>query len=66
MNQSVGVICPASAAFGSAFVLLTDTIAKISRINGLPVGVICSMIGGPLFIWILINKGNPHGCDIIK
>ena len=42
--------------FGSAFVLLTDTIAKISRINGLPVGVICSMIGGPLFIWILIRQ----------
>ena len=56
MNQSVGVICPASAAFGSAFVLLTDTIAKISRINGLPVGVICSMIGGPMFIWILIRQ----------
>lgn len=49
-------LIPASAAFGSAFVLLADTIAKISGTNGLPVGVICSMIGGPMFIWILIRQ----------
>lgn len=49
-------LIPASAAFGAAFVLCADTIAKISGPNGLPVGVICSMIGGPLFIWILIKQ----------
>ena len=49
-------LIPASAAFGAAFVLIADTIAKVSGVNGLPVGVICSMIGGPLFIWILIKQ----------
>lgn len=49
-------LIPASAAFGAAFVLIADTIAKISGPNGLPVGVICSMIGGPLFIWILVRQ----------
>lgn len=49
-------LIPASAAFGAAFVLLADTVAKVSGVNGLPVGVICSMIGGPLFIWILIKQ----------
>jgi ABC-type Fe3+-siderophore transport system permease subunit len=49
-------LIPASAAFGAAFLLLADTIAKVSGINGLPVGVICSMIGGPLFIIILIRQ----------
>ena len=49
-------LIPASAAFGAAFLLLADTIAKISGINGLPVGVICSMIGGPLFVIILIRQ----------
>ncbi len=47
---------PASAAFGATFILIADTIAKISGPNGLPVGVISSMIGGPLFIWILIKQ----------
>lgn len=49
-------LIPASAAFGAAFVLLADTVAKVSGANGLPVGVICSMIGGPLFIWILVRQ----------
>ena len=48
-------LIPASAAFGAAFILFADTIAKVSGINGLPVGVISSMIGGPLFMWILIK-----------
>ena len=49
-------LIPASAAFGAAFILLADTIAKVSGINGLPVGVISSMVGGPLFMWILIKQ----------
>ena len=49
-------LIPASAAFGAAFVILADTLAKVSGPNGLPVGVICSMIGGPLFIYILIKQ----------
>lgn len=49
-------LIPASAAFGAAFILLADTVAKVSGANGLPVGVISSMIGGPLFIWILIRQ----------
>ena len=49
-------LIPASAAFGAAFIILADTIAKVSGANGLPVGVISSMIGGPLFIWILIKQ----------
>ena len=34
-------LIPASAAFGAAFVIIADTLAKISGPNGLPVGVIC-------------------------
>ena len=49
-------LLPASASFGAAFIILADTLAKISGPNGLPVGVISSMIGGPLFIWILVRQ----------
>lgn len=49
-------LIPASAAFGAAFILAADTIAKVSGANGLPVGVISAMVGGPLFIWILIQQ----------
>ena len=49
-------LIPAAAAFGAAFILIADSIAKISGANGLPVGVISSMIGGPMFMWILIKQ----------
>ena len=49
-------LIPASAAFGASFILIADSIAKITGANGVPVGVISSMIGGPLFIWILIKQ----------
>lgn len=49
-------LIPASAAFGAAFMLLADTVAKISGANGLPVGVISAMVGGPLFIYILVRQ----------
>lgn len=49
-------LIPASAAFGAAFILLADSLAKVTGVSGLPVGVISSMVGGPLFIWILIRQ----------
>jgi len=49
-------LIPASAAFGAAFLLFADTIAKVTGVNGLPVGVICLMIGGPLFVFILVKQ----------
>lgn len=49
-------LIPASATFGAAFVIFADTIAKVTGVSGLPVGVICSMIGGPLFLYILIKQ----------
>jgi len=49
-------LIPAAAAFGAAFITIADTIAKVSGPDGLPVGVISSMIGGPLFIYILVKQ----------
>lgn len=48
-------LIPASAAFGVAFLLFADTVAKAAGTGNLPVGVISSLIGGPLFIFILIK-----------
>ncbi len=47
---------PAAMAFGASFLIIVDTIAKISGPSGLPVGVLSAMIGGPLFIYILVRQ----------
>ena len=49
-------LIPAAAAFGAAFLIVADTVAKVTGANGLPVGVISSLVGGPLFMWILVKQ----------
>ena len=53
-------LLPASAAFGAAFLILADTVAKVVGTSGLPVGVVCSMIGGPIFLWILVQQKKAY------
>ncbi len=48
-------LIPASACFGAAFLMAADCLARELTASGLPVGVITSLIGGPLFLFILIK-----------
>ncbi|MEA4977151.1 MAG: iron ABC transporter permease [Methanomassiliicoccaceae archaeon] len=49
-------LLPACAGFGGIFLLVMDSIAKVISETGLPVGVISAMVGGPLFIYILVQR----------
>ena len=49
-------LLPASAMFGGVLLMVLDVISKIVSWNGLPVGVICALIGGPMFIMVLIKQ----------
>ena len=55
-------LIPAAAFFGAIFILAADTVAKVTGANGLPVGVISSIVGGPLFILILIKQRKKVWC----
>jgi iron complex transport system permease protein len=50
-------LLPASAAFGALFLLVCDTLARtlLSPVI-LPVGIVTSMIGAPLFLILLMRK----------
>jgi iron complex transport system permease protein len=50
-------LLPASAAFGALFLLVCDTLARtlLSPVV-LPVGIVTSMIGAPLFLILLMRK----------
>lgn len=48
-------LIPASAAFGGLLLILADCAAKVAGPTGLPVGVITALIGGPLFLALLIR-----------
>ncbi|MBQ8180037.1 MAG: iron ABC transporter permease [Candidatus Methanomethylophilaceae archaeon] len=49
-------VIPASACLGALLLVLADCVAKEAGATGLPVGVITALIGGPLFIALLIRQ----------
>jgi iron complex transport system permease protein len=47
---------PATALFGGAFLVACDTVARTAFApTELPVGIFTSLLGGPFFLWLLIN-----------
>ncbi|MCQ2085634.1 MAG: iron ABC transporter permease [archaeon] len=50
-------LIPASAAFGAVLLTAADVIGRtVIAPDMIPVGVITSFIGGPLFLWLIIKR----------
>jgi len=50
-------LMPATVLFGSAFLVVCDTIARtILAPVEMPVGIITALLGGPFFIWLLLSR----------
>ncbi len=50
-------VIPAACSFGAAFLLFADTLAKyLSSLDAIPVGAVCSLIGAPIFLLVLIHN----------
>ena len=51
------LVVPCSALLGAALLTGADTIARLLVIPAeLPVGLVTSLLGGPFFLWLLINN----------
>jgi iron complex transport system permease protein len=52
-------LIPAVALFGGALMLIADVIGKIViSPSVLPVGVVMSFIGGPVFLWMVLRRSD--------
>jgi iron complex transport system permease protein len=50
-------LTPASFLFGGLFLALCDTLSRtLIAPSEMPVGVITALLGGPFFIWLLLNR----------
>ena len=47
------IIVPASISFGATFLLLVDTPSRTLLTSELPLGILCSLLGAPIFIMLL-------------
>lgn len=43
---------------GGLFLVGCDQLSRLDPIRGMPVGVVTSLIGGPLFLWLLTRRAN--------
>ncbi|MBO4798576.1 MAG: iron ABC transporter permease [Candidatus Methanomethylophilaceae archaeon] len=56
VGNKMKYLIPASASFGAMFLIIADTIAKVVTPTGIPCGVVASVIGGPIFVIILMRQ----------
>jgi iron complex transport system permease protein len=52
-------LTPASFLFGGLFLAICDTLSRVLIAPAeIPVGVLTALLGGPFFIWLLLNRKN--------
>lgn len=56
MGSDNRYVIPASIVVGSLFLVVSDIIARTIVDSGMPVGIILSFIGGPLFLFLIIRQ----------
>lgn len=50
-------LLPASILFGAAFLVLVDDAARMLATSEIPIGILTSFIGAPIFVFLLIRGG---------
>lgn len=55
-------VIPASALLGATLTLIADLAARIMVMPAeLPIGLVCSAVGGPFFLWLLLSNKRGRG-----
>lgn len=50
-------VIPMSALMGSSFLLLVDNIARSLTTSEIPLGILTSFVGAPLFLYLILKRG---------
>ncbi|MBQ6847043.1 MAG: iron chelate uptake ABC transporter family permease subunit, partial [Oscillospiraceae bacterium] len=57
VGDKSSLLLPLSAIYGAFFVTLSDTVARVAfSPYEIPVGIIMALVGGPVFIALLIKS----------
>ena len=55
-------LLPAVILLGASLMLIADLVARtIVLPDGLPIGILTSCVGGPVFLWLLIRRRSGGG-----
>jgi len=59
VGASHRILLPCAALFGGTFLVVCDTLARsVIESHEIPVGVVTSLLGGPFFLFLLIQNGK--------
>lgn len=51
-------LIPASALMGATFLIIVDNVARIAMTSEIPIGILTSFIGAPMFIYLILTGGT--------
>ena len=51
-------IIPASALFGATFLMVVDNIARLATTAEIPLGILTSCVGAPIFVYLILKGGT--------
>lgn len=51
-------IIPASALFGATFLMVVDNIARLATTAEIPLGILTSFVGAPIFVYLILKGGT--------
>lgn len=54
-------LLPASALLGGAFLMLVDNLARTIATSEIPLGILTSFVGAPVFLYLILSGGHDHG-----
>lgn len=54
-------VVPASLLMGASFLVVADDIARLLTTSEIPIGILTSFVGAPIFIWLIAKGGGTRG-----
>lgn len=56
-------LMPASVLMGASFLILADDIARTAAVSEIPLGILTSFVGAPLFLYLIVTGGAGRDRD---
>ena len=50
-------LIPASMLLGGSFLMIVDNIARLATAGEIPLGILTSVVGAPVFVWLILRGG---------
>ena len=50
-------LIPASMLLGGSFLVVVDNVARLATAGEIPLGILTSVVGAPVFVWLILRGG---------